>query len=144
MWGATNIDGMIIAITTFQSTHPVWGATSMHQKSNSVLSVFQSTHPVWGATERLLRGEPVVKISIHAPRVGCDVQDGQVLYAEVISIHAPRVGCDDLNFVKIDDDFKFQSTHPVWGATLFAKPSDGFSHISIHAPRVGCDRTREP
>ena len=34
-------------------------------------------------------------ISIHAPRVGCDVQiDPRNGYSYLISIHAPRVGCD--------------------------------------------------
>ena len=79
-------------------------------------------------------------ISIHAPRVGCD---DQVFHGQpgvhAISIHAPRVGCDPpwtfpsltwSNFnprtpcgVRRSDGcvcsslLKFQSTHPVWGAT---------------------------
>ena len=39
---------------------------------------------------------------------------------------------------------RFQSTHPVWGATCAYKP-DWFDAlwISIHAPRVGCDQAVE-
>ena len=55
---------------------------------------FQSTHPVWGAT-RSFRGSRVPGIiSIHAPRVGCDVDAAQMKLIQT-----------------------FQSTHPVWGAT---------------------------
>ena len=35
------------------------------------------------------------EISIHAPRVGCDVGELLPLCGLVISIHAPRVGCDE-------------------------------------------------
>ena len=57
---------------------------------------FQSTHPVRGATRDHNRHERSRMISIHAPREGCDA-----LYAPNasmscrISIHAPREGCDD-------------------------------------------------
>ena len=39
------------------------------------LSLFQSTPPVWGATGAALEIPPEVLISIHAPRVGGDVGD---------------------------------------------------------------------
>ena len=103
--------------------------------------LFQSTHLVWGATRSVSRWwlkksnfnprtscevRPVntaeygtaVPISIHAPRVRCDITrpNGETEYA--ISIHAPRVRCD-FAFV-----FYFL-----------------FCIISIHAPRVRCDRT---
>ena len=56
-------------------------------------------------------------ISIHAPRVGSDDNQGIYHRAQAISIHAPRVGSD------------FVPNRLVW------------QHwISIHAPRVGSDR----
>ena len=58
--------------------------------------LFQSTHPVWGATHKSIKEEIVTSISIHAPRMGCDLERN-VLGARI---------------------FRFQSTHPVWGATL--------------------------
>ena len=33
---------------------------------------FQSTHPVWGATADVLDIADKISISIHAPRMGCD------------------------------------------------------------------------
>ena len=103
-------------------------------------AVFQSTHPVWGATTVEARYRIQGEISIHAPRVGCDPSPswtrlrplnfnprtpcgvrrfGVFSIYEIlpISIHAPRVGCDPAG--------------PVHSVP---------THISIHAPRVGCDR----
>ena len=56
----------------FQSTHPVWGATFYSVKGDKRCMRFQSTHPVWGATTAAAEQLPVLLISIHAPRVGCD------------------------------------------------------------------------
>ena len=104
----------------FQSTHPVWGATIALAMTLDYLTdfnprtpcgvrhwysatecphrTFQSTHPVWGATRALASRRSRVRISIHAPRVGCDPR-GRYGRADMldISIHAPRVGCDVAN-----------------------------------------------
>ena len=61
------------------------------------------------------------EISIHAPRVGSDEVMPDHVHLLIISIHAPRVGSDQW-----DGDFaellrKFQSTLPVWGATVRRK-----------------------
>ena len=101
--------------------------------------LFQSTHPVWGATPFHVSGNIRLIISIHAPRVGCDIICVQAHLNFLISIHAPRVGCDENPFetqevsayfnprtpcgVRPGLSFqslavsRFQSTHPVWGAT---------------------------
>ena len=80
---------------------------------------FQSTLPVWGATaydDRLIDG---LGISIHAPRVGSDLQSqGVAVGANGISIHAPRVGSDLPNGERVKRPAPFQSTLPVWGATF--------------------------
>ncbi len=122
----------------FQSTRPVWGATTK-TFTVRVASIFQSTRPVWGATvsvswlmtttknfnprapcgARQEDQERVccnVIISIHAPRVGRDSCATLRVPASVISIHAPRVGRDGCR------------------RTGRARPA-----ISIHAPRVGRD-----
>ena len=56
-----------------------------------------------------------------------------------VSIHAPRAGCDIGNEVLKLLWHWFQFTHPVRGATyiepLYGKPTI----VSIHAPRAGCD-----
>ena len=100
-------------------------------------------------------------ISIHAPRVGCDNGWPAAATPAGISIHAPRVGCDtlillspprrvDFNprtpcgvrphiYIYVNRKNKFQSTHPVWGATSHRRSRSCYRPISIHAPRVGCD-----
>ena len=78
----------------FQFTHPVWGATTMRGHISAypvsfnsrtpcgvrlkrllkvmILLRFQFTHPVWGATQPQARAGEARRVSIHAPRVGCD------------------------------------------------------------------------
>ena len=65
------------------------------QEDSQKTSQFQSTLPVWGATSALFRIVASAAISIHAPRVGSDdasVGVGRSQWG--ISIHAPRVGSD--------------------------------------------------
>ena len=147
-------------------------------------ATFQSTHPVWGATTYLRPILPIQKISIHAPRMGCDPCPQGLSQDARISIHAPRMGCDYVSVIKtyVRQHFNprtpygvrlasardrgttcaFQSTHPVWGATHDELDNGAaFRHfnprtpygvrrtavsfgaisarISIHAPRMGCD-----
>ena len=108
---------------------------------------FQSTLPVWGATWRQrARREDDPDISIHAPRVGSDRRCPAPYSHRRISIHAPRVGSDRA-MEEVDNaaDYfnprspcgerlganalsnntqKFQSTLPVWGATLPFTPTN--------------------
>ena len=124
----------------FQSTHPVRGAT--HQVLIvGPLGRFQSTHPVRGATPLDAGGVHGGKISIHAPRAGCDAGEGTTT-----------------SLLRI-----FQSTHPVRGATFPRLRAESRwtnfnprtpcgvrrvyeihvnidGRISIHAPRAGCDQ----
>ena len=102
-------------------------------------TIFQSTLPVWGATTRQEAGGAVDGISIHAPRMGSDRTcsgraprrkhfNPRSPYGERpqgrparnqghgISIHAPRMGSD--------------------GIARTAWPQE---EISIHAPRMGSD-----
>ena len=83
-----------------------------------------------------------VKISIHASRMGCDTLDiarRAVTYRDF----NPRLpyGMRQRSF-----DFRcviiaFQSTHPVWDATVPMVALLDELIISIHASRMGCDRT---
>ena len=122
---------------------------------------FQSTRPVWGATRDHASRRGTVCISIHAPRVGRDCAHAFLVQQSRISIHAPRVGRDTRprwtrlappSFqstrpvwgATVDGTLRafanqFQSTRPVWGATFLACPGIGVVVISIHAPRVGRD-----
>ena len=78
-------------------------------------------------------------ISIHAPREGCDCVTHGHFYATGISIHAPREGCDWRTWKSVYMRLRFQSTHPVRGATEKNNITGRRSKISIHAPREGCD-----
>ena len=70
----------------------------------------------------------IVGISIHAPRVGSD-QEQRISHAKWhISIHAPRVGSDRERFNRFVVAPVFQSTLPVWGATIL---SNTFEHPTI-------------
>ena len=55
----------------FQFTHPVRGATLLSFR-NLLIRLFQFTHPVRGATTDLLGAYTDSRVSIHAPRAGCD------------------------------------------------------------------------
>ena len=139
VWGATpGLPPQCLSLEEFQSTHPVWGATGwlllfwrcdnfnprtpcgvrpFADRITSRRGQFQSTHPVWGATRPWGPAATPAGISIHAPRVGCDLPVLFPLVGLGISIHAPRVGCDQGRRRGPRQGRGFQSTHPVWGAT---------------------------
>ena len=150
-----------VGLSSFQFTHPVWGATVTASKKSG-LQWFQFTHPVWGATS--------TDDKAHSSTAGFN----------------SRTPCG----VRLDtqNDLRnfgvFQFTHPVWGATYSAHRSQAYQRgfnsrtpcgvrlisfqghsqvrsfnsrtpcgvrpfssntqrytdsVSIHAPRVGCD-----
>ena len=130
----------------FQSTHPVWGATAFAWCASSITIIsihaprvgcdkpakektsnpdkFQSTHPVWGATYTAITLYDGKTISIHAPRVGCDsVSYYQIPLPGYFNPRTPcgvRLRCPLPSFAT---SLLFQSTHPVWGATLSSNMS---------------------
>ena len=71
--------------------------------------------------------------------MGGDVIDLEEYKRDYISIHAPRVGGDDSSPSTCKRTLQFQSTPPVWGATLGVVGGSRGNIISIHAPRVGGD-----
>ena len=145
----------------FQSTRPAWGATEVGVWLPSGF-VFQSTRPAWGATglPNSLAGRVVV--SIHAPRVGRDCEDGRGCRSGGVSIHAPRVGRDGrghsqgalpLGFNpraprgarrQIGDAaasaWLFQSTRPAWGATIPVATVTTVSMFQSTRPAWGATR----
>ena len=101
-------------------------------------------------------------ISIHAPRVGCDLFSVSLSTSPFyFNPRTPRGVRRHLSAVSRIDRFDFnprtprgvrrleknkfalkiafQSTHPAWGATCFFATAIRRRAISIHAPRVGCD-----
>ena len=122
----------------FQSTHPVWDATTMTYKdcyaneyfnprtSHEVrqclsFTMCKSTHfnprtPCGVRRKGSHSGSDRTLISIHAPHAGCDAAAPDDLVIIFISIHAPHAGCD-YHIVNVHRQFR----------------------ISIHAPHAGCD-----
>ena len=127
---------------------------------------FQSTHPLRGATIAPTNSPTQVTISIHAPLAGCDAESRIADRLKFISIHAPLAGCDinrpfpfipRQNFnprtpcgVRPGQDThqdwkkRFQSTHPLRGATDRSCRFSCLCTISIHAPLAGCDLSLSP
>ena len=80
--------------------------------------VFQSTHPGWGATVMKVSSMSVLGVSIHAPRVGCDIaKPTDAPNHTVFQSTHPGWGAT-LHEESIKSSMMFQSTHPGWGATL--------------------------
>ena len=102
-------------------------------------SPFQSTRPVWGATCSFTSWSGSGRVSIHAPRVGRDC--GQVLDILRHPCFNPRAPCGARPFfARSSFNFdEFQSTRPVWGATVLRAAGLRHRRVSIHAPRVGRD-----
>ena len=147
-WGATLVREGYRSHKLFQSTLPVWGATrgsagaalrptdfnprfpsgerrGHHQDHPRDLWI--SIHaPRVGSDLGGPGGRGICPISIHAPRVGSDRKDHTRTRGPAqISIHAPRVGSDFPFPASRTSPRKFQSTLPVWGATVnpFSYPS---------------------
>ena len=136
--GATRFLFVISGWSTFQSTHPLRGATWDEQILTYML-VFQSTHPLRGATPLIKKANSGDIISIHAPLAGCDQAPHPK--ARRSSDFNPRTPCGVRLCLPscIDQGSKFQSTHPLRGATDRIKDKARIIIISIHAPLAGCD-----
>ena len=81
-------------------------------------------------------------ISIHAPRVGRDqAWFRPVGYSRYFN---PRAPCGARQIISCFPSVsnKFQSTRPVWGATMILSAAEYLDDISIHAPRVGRDQKK--
>ena len=142
VWGATPSTSPIpLSDSKFQSTLPVWGATAYRyqdgentkyfnprspcgerlfgMKTSPILSSYFNPRSPCGE-RRSEVGTPLVKlyISIHAPRVGSDL----VVVAQMpIGKHFnPRSPCGErlMRSPHFSPPCLFQSTLPVWGATL--------------------------
>ena len=81
-----------------------------------------------------------MRISIHAPRVGSDSAMNPSMLLPIADFN-PRSPCGErLQPIQLEvQHHQFQSTLPVWGATLDSLLRNCILQISIHAPRVGSD-----
>ena len=121
----------------FQSTHPLRGATQV--VNVLFFHVLISIHaPLAGCDRGIRRFQIGCDISIHAPLAGCDKRQlWDRLFCIIISIHAPLAGCD-LGFCgRCLLRLKFQSTHPLRGATRYAFASDAHDLFQSTHPLRG-------
>ena len=152
-----------IVARTISIHAPLAGCDRSCQCSLRRVRRFQSTHPLRGATPYTARQVALqLLISIHTPLAGCDLIKAGYRVQMRISIHAPLAGCDAVVTGGYTQTGRFQSTHPLRGATRQGNRSakrkdfnprtpcgvrpggDGDisakGHaISIHAPLAGCD-----
>ena len=100
---------------------------------------FQSTRPVWGATAHERSVCMTTRVSIHAPRVGRDPRRATSM--DHVRCFNPRAPCGARHAPIRETVARmlFQSTRPVWGATLLDMHQGSLCVVSIHAPRVGRD-----
>ena len=134
-FGGDGVTGAVI----FQSTHPARGATRAHGSSlrwhsnfnprtprgvrqtraacHGGGAKFQSTHPARGATVAFCEGAESLRISIHAPREGCDrrhdADGGEPGHFNPRTPRGVRLWWCFICRVQQ----QFQSTHPARGAT---------------------------
>ena len=76
-WGATPAFVIMRRTLIFQSTLPGWGATYAVDYIPTS-EQFQSTLPGWGATHGFQGDSLTLDISIHAPRMGSDRENGHL------------------------------------------------------------------
>ena len=97
---------------------PRVGRDPFRRPARSRGNKFQSTRPVWGATRDAHRAVERTPISIHAPRVGRDDPNGSP--ATAARDFNPRAPCGARHSASmtVSLSLAFQSTRPVWGATV--------------------------
>ena len=141
MWGATKSLSNFCRVSSISIHAPRVGSDGQKQGYKSRIYQFQSTLPVWGATLITHRHQSSKSISIHAPRVGSDRvrANGHSINPDfnprspcgerLCILRPPRYsGCyfnprspcgERLLFrTALPGNTGFQSTLPVWGATL--------------------------
>ena len=140
------------------------GVRRMRACRSDPRALFQFTHPGRGATQIDITIRPRRRVSIHAPREGCDcISICKVFLYLGFNSRTPggvrqKVFVPYVNYYEV-----FQFTHPGRGATRRRIPpllrASGFNSrtpggvrlplqpipsaclsVSIHAPREGCDR----
>ena len=119
-WGATlTIYVKCASGVVFQSTHPSWGATAyVSERYYKQLNFNPRTHR--GVRREMKTNRPWT--DNFNPRTHRGVRrtyEVKIDKMEIkISIHAPIVGCDAVSNLLKYPVQEFQSTHPSWGATL--------------------------
>ncbi len=125
----------------FQSTHPLRGATRIIDKTDSPY-LFQSTHPLRGATI-IIDSSKTISNNFN-PRTPCGVRLTPPFIMDAGDYFNPRTPCGVRLPCTAQEQlaWKFQSTHPLRGATIHVMQTKSPLFISIHAPLAGCDPPR--
>ena len=149
----------------FQSTRPVWNATNFHRELHHkcIATGFNPRAP-YGARlfHRELHHRVATGFNPRAPYGARLISPGVPFNLTVVSIHAPRMERDVFAYVgaseaigfnprapygarpdvMVTEDVSdsFQSTRPVWSATVLEWFSGPDEDVSIHAPRMERDR----
>ena len=141
MWGATH--GLVL---------DVWhGVISIHaprvgrdqgRATIRPLMYFNPRAPCGARLRHMLREKAPRNFNPRAPCGARPPRGATSRRLADISIHAPRVGRDNGRLNPSKGMKRFQSTRPVWGATVYIFAEHYVNKISIHAPRVGRDWAR--
>ena len=147
----------------FQFTHPGRGATSMTSTTTSTTSSFNSRTPGGVRRQRQRTQGTSGRVSIHAPREGCDPTGSSHSNVCSISFNSRTPGgVRRSRTYNASRRSRFQFTHPGRGATSMTstttsttssfnsrtpggvrparrRPRRCGGYVSIHAPREGCD-----
>ena len=111
-------------------------------KFSPLSSIFQSTHPVWGATRQGDVLAFVSRISIHAPRMGCDFASSKIKSTRKHFNPRTPYGVRPRRVHLWTTYHNFNPRTPygvrLGTVTIIHKAI----LISIHAPRMGCDPAR--
>ena len=100
---------------------------------------FQFTHPGRGATDKERILNRLQRVSIHAPREGCDINACNVVSQIACFNSRTPGGVRHISEVITTALTEFQFTHPGRGATTSYGSAAPTIQVSIHAPREGCD-----
>ena len=118
---------------------PRVGSDSPNKHRHLPLGYFNPRSPCGERLCQILHHPAALHISIHAPRVGSDAW----LFEDKANVDRfnPRSPCGERRRKNrsITSFQLFQSTLPVWGATIQNGGAAEDWGISIHAPRVGSD-----
>ena len=140
MRGATQVDSIRKNADTISIHAPLAGCDAAIVNGIVAGLSFQSTHPLRGATmSQTYATTAPNSISIHAPHAGCDTTFPKGRSPRPYFNPRTPCGVRQYNVKCAYYAFGFQSTHPLRGATASYSIALHAASISIHAPLAGCD-----
>ena len=124
----------------FQSTLPAWGATDRCQTACSRQKDFNPRSPHGERPNQLSQGASVIKISIHAPRMGSDTdREGQGTWCEYFNPRSPHGERQLQSHGICHAIHNFNPRSPHGERLPHRSGRSPLGGISIHAPRMGSD-----